>query len=286
MIRIYADSTCDLTRELAEQYNIRIVPLYVRMGDRMVPDNFDLDPEELYSWSDRHKSTPSTASFSPEDASDAIREAQEAGDDIIFFGISLDMSSSCSVFNIAAQELDYGDHVFVVDSRNLGNGIALLILKAHGMIEAGNMTAAEIWLEVQKLIPRVRTSFVLDTVTYLYRGGRCSAVAAFTANALNLKPKIIVQGGRMSVATKYRGRQDAVIKKYLKDLKPQLARADSEFIFVYNSGVPQEYVDAARQEIADMKRFENIYLTRAGGVISSHCGPGTFSIMFLDGEEK
>lgn len=284
MIRLYADSTCDLTQALLDEAQVRIVPLYVRMGDRMVQDGLSLDPAEIYAWSDAHKATPSTAAFSPADAEDAIREAMEAGDDILYFGISLELSSSLSVFNIAAQELDYGDHVFVVDSRNLCNGIALLILKAWRMIQAGDKTAAEIWLEIQKLIPRVNASFVLDTVTYLYRGGRCSAVSAFTANALNLKPKIQVSGGRMGVSTKYRGKQDMVVRKYVKDLKPLLAKADPEFVFLCNSGVPQALVEETYRELEGMKRFENIYTTRAGGVISSHCGPGTFAVMFIEGE--
>ncbi|MGX8698979.1 MAG: DegV family protein, partial [bacterium] len=177
------------------------------------------------------------------------------------------------------------DHVFVVDSRNLCNGIALLIMKAQRMIEAGDKTAAEIWLELQSLIPRVNSSFVLGTVTYLYRGGRCSAVSAFTANALNLKPKIAVQGGRMGVVAKYRGKQDFVIRKYTKDLKPLLAKADPEFVFIcHSAGVPQALIDEAHRELEGMKRFEHIYETRAGGVISTHCGPGTFAIMFIDGE--
>lgn len=282
MIRLYADSTNDLGRELIEKHNIRIVPLYVRMGDKIVKDGPGLDPDELYSWADKNRTTPSTAAFSPGDAEAAINEAKKAGDDILFFGISTEMSASCSVFKVAAEDVDYSDHVFVVDSRNLSSGIGLTILKAAAMVEKGDMTAAEIWLEVQKIIPRVRASFVVDTLLYLYRGGRCSAVSALAASALGIKPKIVVADGKMGVGAKYRGKIDAVIKKYVKDLEPMLKRADEDAVFITHSGVSDEIAQAVKDELASMKRFNNIYITRAGGVISSHCGPGTLGVLFIE----
>ena len=140
MIRIYADSTNDLGKELIEKHNIRIVPLYVRMGEKTVKDGPGLNPDTLYEWADKNKTTPSTAAFSPGDAEAAIKEAKKAGDDILFFGISSEMSASCSVFKVAAEDVDYSDHVFVVDSRNLSTGIGLTILKAAAMVEEGGMT--------------------------------------------------------------------------------------------------------------------------------------------------
>lgn len=284
MIRIYADSTNDLGKELIEKHNIRIVPLYVRMGEKTVKDGPGLNPDTLYEWADKNKTTPSTAAFSPGDAEAAIKEAKKAGDDILFFGISSEMSASCSVFKVAAEDVDYSDHVFVVDSRNLSTGIGLTILKAAAMVEEGGMTAAEIWLEVQKIIPNVRASFVVDTLLYLYRGGRCSAVSALAAAALGIKPKIVVADGKMGVGAKYRGKIDAVIKKYVKDLEPMLKRADKDAVFITHSGVSNEIAGFVREELASMKRFDNIYITRAGGVISSHCGPGTLGVLFIEND--
>ena len=281
MIRIYADSTNDLSCELIEKYNITIVPLYIRMGDRTVRDGPEFDPEAMYAWASAHKTTPQTASFSPGDAQEALAPAVEAGDEVLFFGISTDLSSSCASFKVAAANLDYSDHVFVVDSRNLCNGIALLILKAAEMAREGKMTAAEIWLEIEKLIPLVRSTFVVDTLTYLYRGGRCSAVSAIAASALGIKPKIIVSGGKMSVGTKYRGKAEIVARKYVKDMRHELLRADKERVFICNSGVSQSVLDVLTQEIQELKYFNEIIYTRAGGIISSHCGPGTFAVIFL-----
>lgn len=286
MIRIFADSTNDLTKELIDRYGVKIVPLYIRMGEESVRDGLDFDVQSMYNWSDAHKSTPTTAAFSPGDAEDALREAALSGDDVLFFGISSDISSTCNSFRIAAANLEWSDHVFIVDTRSLGNGIGLLIIKAANMIAEGKHTAAEIWLEIEKLIPRVRVSFVVETVKYLYRGGRCSAVSALASSALGIKPKIIMNGGKMTVGAKYRGKPEIVAKKYFADLKKGLLRADKEMVFVYHSvGTSQEVCDILNKEIRDLKYFENVYETVAGGIISSHCGPGTYSIMYLDTED-
>lgn len=284
MIRIYADSTNDLGPELIKKHDIRIVPLYVRMGDTTVRDGAELDVEAMYEWADRMKTTPQTSAFSPADAEDAVLEAKNAGDDVLFFGISSDMSSSCSSFRIAAEDLEWSDHTFIVDSRNLSSGIALLILKAAKSVEKGDKTAAEIWLEMQDLIPRVRASFVVDTLLYLWRGGRCGAVSALAASALGIKPKIVVENGKMGVGHKYRGRLDKVIEKYVADLAPQLKKADPDAVFITHSGVDPRIVDSVRKKLEDCKKFDSIIETRAGGVISSHCGPGTLGVLFIEND--
>lgn len=284
MIRIFADSTNDLGRELIEKYNIRIVPLYVRMGDNSVKDGPELDTDALYAWADANHTTPATAAFSPADAEEALMEAKEAGDDVIFFGISTEMSASCGVFKVAADNLDWSDHVFVVDSRNLSTGIGLTILKAAEMIEEGGRTAAQICEELEGIIPRVRASFVVDTLIYLYRGGRCSAISALMASVLQIKPKIVVKDGSMGVSTKYRGRIDKVINKYVKDMEPQLMRADPGAVFITHSGVSDEIAGDVRAQLEELGLFRNIYTTRAGGVISSHCGPGTLGVLFIEKE--
>lgn len=283
MIRLVSDSTGDLSPELIKRYRIEILPLYVVMGDRYLKDGVEIVPDEIYRWSDEHGTTPKTCSFSPVDAEAVIERAREAGDDIIFFGISSYMSSSCANFSLAADNLDYREHVFVVDSQNLSTGIALLILKAAEMVEAGDLTAGEIWLELQKYIPMVRASFVVQTPVYLYRGGRCGAVTAFAASTLKIKPKIVVCDGKMGVGAKYRGKQDAVIKRYMRDIKPRLLDADTDAVFIVHSGVSYELLRSTEDEILSLKRFDRVIITRAGGVISNHCGPETLGVMFIEG---
>lgn len=286
MIRIFADSTNDLGPELIARYGIRIIPLYVNMGGKTYTDWVDITPDELYAWSDEHGTTPATAAFSIGDAEDALREAIEVGDDVLFFGISSELSASCGAFRIAAENLDYGEHVEVIDSRNLCTGIGLLILKAVKLIEEGETDVHALARKVAVFIPRVRTSSVIETLLYIHRGGRCSAAKALLANALRIKPKIIVEDGRLQVGKKYRGRQSDVIRKYYEDLEPQLMTADTDAVFVSHTGrLDQAIIDEIADRVRALGRFKNVYVTRAGSVVTIHCGPGTLGVFYMAGED-
>ncbi len=287
MIRIYADSTNDLTPELWEKYHIRIIPLYVNMGDRTYIDWQNITPDELYAWSDAHNTTPVTAAFSVGDAENALREAVEAGDDVLFFGISTGLSASCNTFRIAAENLDYADHVAVVDSQNLCTGIGLLILKAAARIEAGETDLRAVERYVNSFIPKVRTTSVIEQLTYIHRGGRCSAATALVGGALKIKPKILVKDGGLGVAKKYRGHQPDVIRKYYEDLEPLLKEADPDNVFISHTGrLPQEIIDEIADRVRALHRFKNVYVTRAGSVVTIHCGPGTLGVFYIASDEN
>ena len=287
MIRIYADSTNDLGPELIAQHNIKIIPLYVNMGDETYIDWVNITPDELYDWSDAHGTTPVTAVFSIGDAEDALKEAQAAGDDVLFFGISSELSASCNVFRIAAENIDYADHVEIIDSRSLCTGIGLLILKAAAMVEQGETDLQAVAKKVREYIPRVRAGSVIETLLYIHRGGRCSASKALFASALKIKPRIIVSDGKLCVGKKYRGKQPDVIRKYYDDLLPQLLTADPDAIFVSHTG---RLDPAIIQEITDkvkaLGHFRNVYTTRAGSVVTIHCGPGTLGLFYIAGEDQ
>ncbi len=287
MIRIYADSTNDLTPELWKKYNIRIIPLYVNMGDRTYIDWQNITPDELYAWSDEHNATPVTAAFSVGDAENALREAVERGEDVIFFGISSSLSASCGTFRIAAENLNWSDHVAVIDSRNLCTGIGLLILKAAEMIGAGETDLRKVENYVNSFIPKVRTTSVIETLTYIHRGGRCSAATALVGGALKLKPKILVRDGGLGVAKKYRGRQPDVIRKYYEDLEPLLKNADPDHVFISHTGrLPQEIIDEIAGRVRALGRFKNVHVTRAGSVVTIHCGPGTLGVFYIASDEN
>ena len=280
MVRIYADSTNDLGKELIEQNNIKIIPLYVTIGDKTGKDGEEILPDDIYAWADAHKDTPKTAAFSTEDLRGPIQEAKDAGDDVIFVGISEEMSASCNVVRLTAQDLEYEDHVFVVDSKNLSTGIGLLLLRICRMRDEG-LSAAEIVEKTKEIIPRIRASFVVDTLVYLARGGRCSTVTALLAGTLQLKPKIVVEDGKMHVDKKYRGKMSAVILKYAKDMEEAILNSEEEDIFITHSGVEPTIIASVKEYLESLHRFKNIYVTRAGGVISSHCGPGTLGVLYV-----
>lgn len=277
-VKIIADSTCDLTDELFQKYDISMIPLCIVMNDKSYFDRIEMTVEEIFKWSEENKTTPKTAAISMEMAVQMTEPYIREGRDVIFFGISEDMSTTCNVMRLAAEEIGT-DRIFVIDSMSLSTGIGLQVLCAAEMAEEGK-SAEEIVSAINSSRDKVRASFVVDTLTYLARGGRCSSVTALLANTLKLKPRILVKDGKMGVDKKYRGPINKVILKYTKDMEEELLHADKKRVFITHSGCEKEVVDEVRAYLESLGRFEEIIETRAGGVISSHCGPGTLGVLF------
>jgi DegV family protein with EDD domain len=277
-VRIVADSTCDLSKELVEKYNITIIPLCIVMGEKSYYDGVETSPDEIYAWADANKTTPKTAAVSMDKTEEILSPFMEAGDDIIFFGISSEMSTTCNVVRIVGEDKEY-DRLFIVDSRNLSSGIGLQVLKAAEMAQDGK-SAEEIVEKINESKDKVSASFVVDTLTYLARGGRCTAATALVANTLKLHPEIVVKDGKMGVNKKYRGSLDSALMKYAKEMQEDLLNAESKRVFLTHSGCTQETIDKIYGFLKDLNYFEEILVQRAGGVISSHCGPGTLGILY------
>lgn len=280
MVKIIADSTCDLSKELIEKYDITILPLHILLGEQEYRDGVDITPEEIFAWSDKNKTTPKTSAPSLVEAMECLKQYVDEGREVICFSISGSMSTSGNVMRLAAEELEAGNLVTVIDSANLSTGIGHLVVEAAIMAGQGK-NAKTIAKEIEELKPRVRASFVVDTLTYLYRGGRCNAVAAMVGGALKLHPKIVVENGAMDATKKYRGKLDHVILSYTKDMEEGLKTAKRDRVFITHSGCDRETVDKVREYLEGLQHFEEIIETRAGGVISSHCGPGTLGVLFI-----
>ncbi len=280
MVKIMADSTSDLSKELIERYQITILPLHIVLGDKEYRDGTEITPEEIYRWSDAKKETPKTSAVSITDAIEIMKPALEAGDELILFTISEKMSTTANVFRMAAQELEAEDRVSVVDSASLSTGNGLLVIRAAVMAQEGK-ERREIVDEMERLKPRVRASFVVDTLTYLHRGGRCSGVAALAGGMLKLHPKIVVLDGAMEVSKKYRGKINSVIMNYVKDMEEDLKKAEKYRVFITHSGSDPKVVEEVRAYLESLRYFDEILITRAGGVVSSHCGPGTLGVLFI-----
>ena len=285
MIRVVADSTCDLSPELVERYGITILPLHVLLGDREYRDGVDITPEEIYKWADENKTTPKTSAPSVDDAVDVFRPILEDGDEIIAFSISATMSASYEYMNMAAQILEAEDRISVIDSANLSTGIGLLVVEAAVMAAEEGMTRDRIVTRIEELKPLVRASFVVDILVYLHRGGRCSGVAALAGTALKLHPKIMVTDGAMHPEKKYRGRYSNIVLDYARDMEAELMNARPERVFITHSTIDPAIVDSVRNYLESLNVFAEIHETRAGGVISSHCGPGTLGVLFIANEK-
>ena len=280
MVKIISDSTCDLSPELLARYEIDILPLHILLGDQEFEDGKNITPDQIYAWSDANKTTPKTSAPAMADAIELFRPYVTAGREIVCFSISSSMSTSGNVMRLAAEELGASGQITVIDSANLSTGIGLLVVEAAIMAKK-NRTASEIVSEIEKLKPNVRASFVVDTLTYLYRGGRCNAVAAMAGGVLKLHPKIVVEDGAMNASKKYRGKIASVILSYVKDMEKNLKNARPERVFITHSGCDREIVETVRTYLKNLGIFEEILETRAGGVVSSHCGPGTLGVLYI-----
>ena len=281
MIRIISDSTCDLSEELLKRYDIEVIPLQILLGDKNYEDGLGVTPDDIYRWSDENKATPKTAACTQLRCEEVFRRHIECGDEVIAFAISESMSCTAGVMRMAAEAIGAADRITVINSQNLSSGVALLVLEAAEMAQKG-MTRADIAAEIEKMIPRVRSSVVVDTLTYLHRGGRCSGAAALLGSTLRMHPLISVSGGKMAPGKKYRGRMTRVFADYVEDLTPAIMKADGKRAFVTHSGCDEATVTAVYDMVKALGRFEEIHIARAGGVISSHCGPGTLGVLFVE----
>lgn len=281
-VRIFSDSTCDLGKELTERYSVTIVPLCIVMGDKSYYDGEEMGQEEIFRWAEENKTTPKTAAITAERLEGAVKPVLDAGDDVILFTIASGMSSTYNLAQIYAEDNGNG-HMFVIDSANLSTGIGLLVIKAAEMAAAGE-SAEEIVKKIGQLIPYVRASFVIDTLTFLARGGRCSSASALLAGTLKIHPEIVVKDGAMGADRKFRGNLGSAVDKYAHELEGRLRNADTDRVFVTHTLREKDrpIVEETKKYLESLGIFKEILETRAGGVISSHCGPGTLGILFIE----
>ena len=281
MVKIISDSTSDLSKELIDKYDIDIIPLHILLGDKEYRDGVDITPQDIYKWADENKTTPKTSAVSIEDTVNVFKKYIDNGDEIITFAISEDMSTTENVMRLAAEELSATDKIHVIDSANLSTGIGHLVVEAAVLAKEGK-NADYIIYYIEALKGKVRASFVVDTLVYLYRGGRCSGLAAMAGSVLKLHPKIEVTDGKMHPGKKYRGKINSVVMSYVKDMEEELLKAKKDRVFITHSGCDSALVEEVRQYLSQLNVFDNIYETRAGGVISSHCGPGTLGVLYVE----
>lgn len=279
---ISSDSTCDLGSQLVERYNISIHPMIVNMDDKSYLDGVDIEPDKIYEY---HKNTGKLAKTSAISIGsygeyfDKLKAENGEDVEIVHFCISSDMSSTYSNCSIASEERS---GIYPIDSQNLSTGIGLLVLHAYDMAAAG-YSGKEIADEINALRSKVNVSFVIDTLHYLWKGGRCSGVAALGANVLRLKPCIEVKNGKMVVGRKFRGKLGDVLEQYVKARFEAYPNIRTNRIFITHSGTDQAIIDRVEKVVKESgHNFDEILITRAGCTVSSHCGPNTLGILFIE----
>jgi len=276
-IIITSDSTTDLSVELKERYNVKILPLGVTLGDKTYFDGVDINPDDVYEHHRKTGELPKTAAANISDCVEFFKPFVDEGKTIIHFSLSSEMSSTFNNSRLAAMEFE---NVYVIDTKNLSTGGGLLVVAAAEMVEKG-MSAEEIVAEVEKLVPCVDASFVIDKLDYLHKGGRCSALAVMGANLLKLKPCIEVKNGSMGVGKKYRGKFGDVLLSYVQERIGDANDIDLDRVFVTHAGCDMEIVQSVVDKVKELAPFKEVLLTRAGCTISSHCGADTLGVLFI-----
>lgn len=275
-IKITADSTCDLSLEIIERYNIDILPLYVVENEKSLRDGIDVSPEDIFDFVEKTGGSVSTSAVNTNDYINYFTKIKKNYDAIIHINISSEFSSCYQNALIAAETVG---NVYPVDSRNLSTGSGHIVVEAAEMAESG-ASPEEIVSAMKELTKKVEASFFIEKLDYLRRGGRCSALTALGANLLSLHPCIEVKDGKMGVGKKYRGNMEKVAEQYVRDRLEGRTDIQTDRIFVTHSPSDRELVEFVKAEIPKYMKFDEIIETDAGCTVSSHCGPNTIGILF------
>lgn len=278
-IVLCADSTCDLSPELIEKYQVKILPMHVNLEENSYLDGVDINPDAIYDYYHEHKVLPKTAALNMDEFIDFVKPYIDAGNDVICITLGSGLSTTFNNCRLAAMEIE---GLYAIDSNNLSTGFGHVVMAAGDRIAAG-MPVEQIVEEVQAMTQKVEASFIVDNLEFLHKGGRCSAVAMLGANVLKLKPCIEVsnEGGKMGVSKKYRGTLDRVLEEYVADRLSGHEDIVQDRIFITHSGISEERIAIVKAAIEKHMKFDEIYITRAGCTISSHCGPNTLGILFV-----
>ncbi len=278
-IAITAETTIDLTPELLKEFDIRTIPFTLILGEKELKDG-EVPPEELFAFTDKTGKLPRTSAINQFQYEEFFREQLKDRDQIVHFALSSKISSACSQAIAASEEDEFKGKVFVVDTLSLSTGIALLAIYGSKLARIGK-TGEEIAKACEERVPFDQASFSLESVNYLYKGGRCSMLSMLGANILKIKPEIFVKEGSMVAGAKYRGPMMKVVMDYVEDTLKLFPNPDKELAFITYSTAPDDVVAAVKERLLKVG-FKRIETTHAGGTISCHCGPHCLGILYLN----
>ena len=277
-IMITTDSTADFSADLISRYNFQVIPLTIRLGEDSFYDGDHFTPDDMYARYHADGTLPQTASPSIEEFQNFFEQFTSEGYAVIHMDISAELSNTYNAARLAAEDME---DVYVIDTRLLSTGIALLAIEAAECRDQG-MDAASIADHIEALKEKVSTSFVLDTLEFMWKGGRCSGVTAFGANLLKIKPCLEMHGGKLEVTKKYRGKIESVYKKYITDMLTG-KKIRPGHVFLTDSGeIAPKVLDELEALIRQLSGCENVHRTKAGCTVSSHCGPKTMGVLFIE----
>ena len=276
---ISTDSPADVPAEIRERYDIRVIPLHIILDDDCFEDGVNIQPDDLYAFYKKTGRLPKTSAVSVAEYTDFFKELTQDGSSVVHISFSSALSATHQNARLAAEDFD---NVYIVDSKSLSTGIALLAIKAAQLAQDG-LDAKTIAHEMEYKREKVVTTFILDKLEFLYKGGRCSGVAMLGANVLGIKPSIVMVDGKLQVGKKYRGKLENCQMQYVCDLLEQYTgRIDTDRAFLSRTaGVSDEQMKALQKEIHKTLKFKEYIVSTVGCTITSHCGERTFTFEFM-----
>lgn len=275
-IAVSVETTCDLSYELIEKYDIKLVAFNVLLGDETFKDG-QITTEEIFASVEKTGILPKTNAINQFEYTEYFESLKKDYDQVVHICLSSGLSCSFQNATNAAKEVE---GVFVVDSKSLSTGIGLLALYARELADKG-LDAEEIVKKLSDRVEKLQVSFVIERLDYLYKGGRCNSLQFFGANLLKLRPRIVVKDGKMDADKKYRGSMEKVVAKYCEETLAQFNNPDLDKVFITYTSATPEMVNAAKSAV-QAAGFKNIYETRAGCTIASHCGGNTLGILYFN----
>ncbi len=280
-IALSAESTIDLPPSLLQQYDIHTTPFTILLGDEAKLDG-EVTTPEIIEYVNKTGILPKTSAVNEFQFKEHFDSLLKDYDAIIHFSFTSESSVACHNAKTCAKNYD---NVYVIDTRSLSTGIALLAIYASKLIKKG-LEATEIVKKCEERIPFVQASFILERLDYLHKGGRCSALALFGANLLKLRVQILVKDGKMAPANKYRGNMNRCIISYVNDTLQTFNNPDLSEVFITSTTASEEQVESVKAILSE-HGFKHIVATNAGGTITSHCGENCLGILFInDGEHE
>lgn len=279
MIRICTDSCVDINKDQIEENDIAVFPLSVILDDKEYLDGVNISPKDIFDYVSRTGNLPKTAARSIEDFKAFFQELLKDGDEVIYMGISSKLSSAYNYALQAKEELN-NNRFHIVDSKSLSTGIGLLVLYACSLVREGK-SCEEICKIIENQAMHNQTSFVVDTLDYLYKGGRCSAMARFGANLLKIKPRLELVDGKIENTGKYMGKFNSVVYKYIDDMLSLHSNVKKDLCFITHTCQDDNFVQEVVDYVKSKNVFDKVVSSRAGATITCHCGENTLGILYL-----
>lgn len=279
-IAVSVESTSDLPKELLKQYDIKVIPFEITLGDETFSDG-EKSTEELFDYVDRTGVLPKTNAINEYTYTEYFEKLKKDYDAIIHICLSSGITSTVANALRAAENVP---DTYIVDSKSLSAGIGLLAIYARELADK-NIAAAEIAQIVSARTEKLQTSFVIERLDYLYKGGRASGFQLLGANLLKIRPRLVLKDGKMLSDKKYRGDMGMVVAKYCADILAEFDTPDLERVFITYTSANEKMKEAAQKACEDAG-FKNIIHTLAGGTIASHCGANTLGILYFNDGAK